>query len=917
MNRRTISIVLTQLSLYFFTSLFTLLPEVALAGRTALTWGNNSVGQLGDKSSTDRHTPVSVTSLTTTTAIGGGYYHSLALKSDGTVRAWGNNSYGQLGNGTSFGSYSAVPVTDLANITAVAGGADHSVGLKNDGTVWTWGRNSFGELGNGNTNHQYIPVQVSSISGITGISAGGYHTVSLKNDGTVWTWGSNSFGQLGNGTTDSNTPVQVTGLSSTTAIAGGGYHTLAVRNDGTVWSWGANNYGQLGNGTTISQSTPAQVSGLSGITAVAGGYYHSMALTTDGSVYTWGYNAYGQLGDGTTASKYAPVKVTGLSNIITIAAGGYHSIALKSDGTVFIWGLNDYGQLGDGSIANKSTPVKLNLAGIMAIAAGERHTLAIKGPAVTSVTPADSATNVQTTAIISAVFNDAMNALTISTSTFIVKDSNGIPINGTVTYNAGTVTFSPTTNLNYSTTYTATLTTGVKDADGNSIYPYTWSFTTVAPPIIDTTQPSVSSTTPTANATNVPLNSSVTATFNETMDDTTITTSTITLKDDSNNLVNGTVTYNAGTATFRPATALNYSTTYTATITTGVKDAVGNNLEANYIWSFTTGAGPTITSVYPTAGQTGVPLNNIIAVSFDTTMSCTTISKNTFIVKDSSNIQLTGPINCNGATATFVPFSALTNLNPIAVYSVTITTGVKDSHGTNMASDYPFSFTTGNVPDITAPMVNAVTPTNNTSGVPINSSITATFTEPMDSTTVSISLNNGVTGSVTYDPSTNTATFTSNANLANGATYTATISPGVKDMAGNSLSAPYTWTFNTVAASTTSGGNGNTPVLDSLDKAGCFIATAAYGSYLDPNVMVLRQFRDHYLLTNEVGKALVRFYYRASPPMADFIREHETLRTATRIALTPVVYGIKYPNGVLCLLGFATGIILYRKKKHL
>jgi hypothetical protein len=69
----------------------------------------------------------------------------------------------------------------------------------------------------------------------------------------------------------------------------------------------------------------------------------------------------------------------------------------------------------------------------------------------------------------------------------------------------------------------------------------------------------------------------------------------------------------------------------------------------------------------------------------------------------------------------------------------------------------------------------------------------------------------------------------------------------------------------------------------------CFIATAAYGTPMAPQIDVLRDFRDQYLLTNPVGKALVDFYYKVSPPMAEFITKHPALKPVVRAALVPAV----------------------------
>jgi hypothetical protein len=103
----------------------------------------------------------------------------------------------------------------------------------------------------------------------------------------------------------------------------------------------------------------------------------------------------------------------------------------------------------------------------------------------------------------------------------------------------------------------------------------------------------------------------------------------------------------------------------------------------------------------------------------------------------------------------------------------------------------------------------------------------------------------------------------------------------------------------------------------------CFIATAAYGSQMEPHVKILRKFRDNFLLNNSIGKAFVQLYYTYSPPIADFIAKHANLRAITRLSLLPVVgmswvalkIGPVYSLALMFLLvSGLIGIVRFRKK---
>jgi hypothetical protein len=229
----------------------------------------------------------------------------------------------------------------------------------------------------------------------------------------------------------------------------------------------------------------------------------------------------------------------------------------------------------------------------------------------------------------------------------------------------------------------------------------------VTPP--DTTPPTVTAATPAAGATGVSTGTTVTATFNEAMDASSITATSFELRTASSALVTGTVSYNAGTrvATLTPSAALTAAAAYTAKVkggSGGVRDAAANALAADYTWSFTIAAPPppvdttppTVSSVSPASGATGVSVAALALVTFSEAMDAATISTSTIELRTASNALVTASLNYDSVTktATLTPSSVLLNG---AVYTVTVkagATGVKDAAGNPLAATFTSSFTT-------------------------------------------------------------------------------------------------------------------------------------------------------------------------------------------------------------------------------
>jgi hypothetical protein len=332
----------------------------------------------------------------------------------------------------------------------------------------------------------------------------------------------------------------------------------------------------------------------------------------------------------------------------------------------------------------------------------------IMPPTVTSVTPVNGATGVLVSATATAIFNEAMDATTINSSTIELRNASSTLITAAVSYNTGTktATITPSAALANSAVYTVTIkggASGVKDAAGNPLASnYSWSFTTEAG---DITPPTVSSVTPVNGATSVPVSTTVSAIFNEAMGATTINNSTIELRNASSTLITAAVSYNAGTrtATLTASAALANSTVYTVTIkggASGVKDAAGNALAIDYNWSFTTEVAdiipPTVSSVTPVNGATSVPVSTTVSAIFNEAMGATTINNSTIELRNASSTLIAAAVSYNAGTrtATLTPTAALTASTTYTVTIVGGASGVKDLAGNALVNNYSWTFTT-------------------------------------------------------------------------------------------------------------------------------------------------------------------------------------------------------------------------------
>jgi len=313
---------------------------VVLPNGDLYAWGNNSHGQVGDGTTTNRYLPEQI--INNASSVFAGMDHTLAIKADGTLWAWGRNQYGQLGDGTTQDRHAPVHIMDDV-VSASAGSSflSRSLAVTSDGSLYVWGQG-------------YGATPVSIGGNVASVSHGGGHVMIVGQDGTLWGWGNNTSGQLGDGTTIYR-PDPVFIMDDVQSVSAGFNYTMAVRTDGRLYAWGNNTSGQLGDQTTIDRHSPVHIMGdIATVSAEnLNPFPHTMAITTSGDLLGWGSNTFGQLGS--TQGQNTPI----LTNTIDISTGLNYTLAVKGDGSVWAWGANTHGRLGDGTTISRSYPVMI------------------------------------------------------------------------------------------------------------------------------------------------------------------------------------------------------------------------------------------------------------------------------------------------------------------------------------------------------------------------------------------------------------------------------------------------------------------------------------------------------------------------------------------------------------------------------
>ena len=267
-----------------------------LENGSAMCWGRNDFGQLGDNTTLSRDSPVFIYGNYSFDSL---YLAHLAhpvcgLLQNGTAMCWGRNDFGQLGDNSTIQKEIPTTVYGNYNFSSLDVGRFSVCGILENGTAMCWGRNDFGQLGDNSTIQKEIPTPVYGDYTFNSISRGLYHTCGLLQNGAAMCWGLNNDGQLGDNTTvERYIPTSVYGNYSFSEISLAPYFTCGLLQNGAAMCWGRNNYGQLGNGNFDNSKIPVFVLGNLTFSEIYPKFFSVWAIEKNSQdIYSFGENVY-------------------------------------------------------------------------------------------------------------------------------------------------------------------------------------------------------------------------------------------------------------------------------------------------------------------------------------------------------------------------------------------------------------------------------------------------------------------------------------------------------------------------------------------------------------------------------------------------------------------------------------------------
>jgi len=216
------------------------------------------------------------------------------IKTNGTLWSWGEGTVGQLGNGsTTSTNYptQAGTASDWVSVTA-CGNRATAQAIKADGSLWSWGQRSAGTLGIGSGSGNVLsPVNIPGLW--KSVHGSANHVYGIKSDDSLWGWGRNDSGQMLYPSSTILSPVEIApGTQWKTVARIGGNYSMGIRLDGSLWSWGRSSRNSvLGQSETLNAYyPPARIGALTGWLAVEGGIDSAFALLDASAPLFWTAN---------------------------------------------------------------------------------------------------------------------------------------------------------------------------------------------------------------------------------------------------------------------------------------------------------------------------------------------------------------------------------------------------------------------------------------------------------------------------------------------------------------------------------------------------------------------------------------------------------------------------------------------------